>query len=276
MRFWVVKGRPSRNDLREMLAPGRVEPWVTRRPPRAWEPGDGVFVWEAAPRLRVVGLAEVKEVHARNDGGETFFDLTYLTGVFDAPLTLEALRGDAEMATASFLKAGAAGTVFPLTTMQADRLLRLAKEGNVSARSVDWGAEPTQPEVELPTRALSIKQPWAELILRGNKTIEVRSRRTLIRGRVQIYASLGDVAPQTEARVLKVYGVDAREQPRGVLVGTLEIADCRPLQVSDSTAAGFQVEQGTTEYAWLLENPRRAKQLVKPKNHPQPVFFRPF
>jgi predicted RNA-binding protein with PUA-like domain len=152
MRFWVVKGRPSRNDLREMLAPGRVEQWVTRRPPRAWEPGDAVFVWEAAPRLRVVGLAQVKKVHTPNGDGETFFDLTYLTGVFDAPLTLEALRGDAEMAAASFLKAGAAGTVFPLTTKQADRLLRLAKEGNVSARGVEWGAEPAQTEVELPTR----------------------------------------------------------------------------------------------------------------------------
>ena len=259
-----------------MLAPGRVEQWVTRRAPRAWEPGDAVFVWEAAPRLRVVGLAQVKKVHTLNGGGETFFDLTYLTGVFDAPLTLEALRGDAEMAAASFLKAGAAGTVFPLTTNQADRLLQLAKQGNASARGVEWGAEPTQPDVGLPTRALSIKQPWAELILRGKKIIEVRSRRTHIRGRVQIYASLGDVAPDTDARVLKVYGVDAREQPRGVLVGTVEIADCRPLRVSDSPAAAFPVERGTTDYAWLLENPLRAKQLVKPKNHPQPVFFKPF
>ena len=206
MRFWVVKGRPSRNDLREMLAASRVGQWVTRRPPRAWESGDAVFVWEAAPRLRVVGLARVKKVHAPNGDGETFFDLTYLTGVFDAPLTLKALRGDAEVGAASFLKAGAAGTVFPLTAKQAHHLLGLAKQGNVSARGVAWDAEPTQPDVELPTRALSIKQPWAELILRGKKTIEVRSRRTHVRGRVQIYASLGDVAADTEARVLKFTG----------------------------------------------------------------------
>jgi hypothetical protein len=104
----------------------------------------------------------------------------------------------------------------------------------------------------------------------------VRSRRTHIRGRVQIYASLGNVAADTEARVLKVYGVDAREPPRGVLVGTVEIADCRALKVTDSLAAAFPVERGTTDFAWLLANPLRAKQLVKPKNHPQPVFFKPF
>src|SRR5688572_21152433 len=41
-------------------------------------------------------------------------------------------------------------------------------------------------------RALSIRQPWAELILRGIKTIEYRSRPTRIVGeRFWIYASKG-------------------------------------------------------------------------------------
>lgn len=38
-------------------------------------------------------------------------------------------------------------------------------------------------------RALSIRQPHAEAILRGTKTTEYRSKATKIRGR--IYASLG-------------------------------------------------------------------------------------
>ena len=42
----------------------------------------------------------------------------------------------------------------------------------------------------LPMRALSIRQPYAELILRGVKTIEYRSRRTRIIGeRFYIYAA---------------------------------------------------------------------------------------
>ena len=37
--------------------------------------------------------------------------------------------------------------------------------------------------------ALGIRQPWAELILRGVKTIEVRSRDTDVRGPIYIYAT---------------------------------------------------------------------------------------
>ena len=38
--------------------------------------------------------------------------------------------------------------------------------------------------------AISIRQPFVEMILRGNKTIEYRSRKTNIRERVYLYASL--------------------------------------------------------------------------------------
>ena len=37
--------------------------------------------------------------------------------------------------------------------------------------------------------ALSVRQPWAELILRGDKTVEFRGRPTRRRGRVYLYAS---------------------------------------------------------------------------------------
>jgi len=40
------------------------------------------------------------------------------------------------------------------------------------------------------TRAISIRQPWVELILQGTKRTEYRSRPTNIRERVYIYASL--------------------------------------------------------------------------------------
>jgi hypothetical protein len=37
-------------------------------------------------------------------------------------------------------------------------------------------------------RALSVRQHWVELIVLGHETIEVRSRRTNVRGRVYVYA----------------------------------------------------------------------------------------
>src|SRR3954466_10018261 len=43
-----------------------------------------------------------------------------------------------------------------------------------------------------PMRALSIRQPWAELILRGVKTVEYRSRPTHVVGqRFWLYAARG-------------------------------------------------------------------------------------
>jgi hypothetical protein len=51
-------------------------------------------------------------------------------------------------------------------------------------------------------RALSIRQPHAEAIMRSVKTIEFRSRATRIRGRVYIYAGLGRYSAREEARML--------------------------------------------------------------------------
>ncbi len=113
-------------------------------------------------------------------------------------------------------------------------------------------------------RAISIRQPHIEAILRGKKKIEYRSRPTKVRGRVYLYASLGRDSDKDEAEMLSQYAIrdlTAEELPRGVLVGTVELYDCTERQ---------------GEYQWHLRNPRRAKRLMKPKNHPQPVWFNPF
>jgi hypothetical protein len=109
-------------------------------------------------------------------------------------------------------------------------------------------------------RALSIRQPDAEAIMRGAKTIEYRNRPTHVRERVYIYASLARYGADEEAEMMAEYGIDDRtcdELPRGVLVGTVELYDC-------------------DERAWYLRDPERAQELLKPKNHPQPVWFHPF
>ena len=53
-----------------------------------------------------------------------------------------------------------------------------------------------------PTYALSIKQPWAALVVAGRKTIEVRKWATAIRGRVMIHAArLSDDRPEGWAAI---------------------------------------------------------------------------
>jgi ASCH domain len=111
-----------------------------------------------------------------------------------------------------------------------------------------------------PMRALSIRQPHAEAILRGIKRIEYRSGPTKVRGRVLIYAGLGRYPAADEAEMLREYGIrDAAcdDLPRGVLVGTVDLYDC-------------------DDGEWHVRDPQRASKLVKPKNQPQPVWFNPF
>jgi hypothetical protein len=125
-------------------------------------------------------------------------------------------------------------------------------------------------------RALSIRQPWAELILLGHKTIEVRSLRTNIRERVYIYAGRNRIAAAREAQIAAKFDIDVDRLPRGVLVGTVEIAGCRPLKLKDSKMACFKIDEAEGAFAWLLERPERAARLRAPKKQPQPVFFYPF
>ena len=106
-------------------------------------------------------------------------------------------------------------------------------------------------------RALSIRQPYAEEILRGWKPYEQRFQPTNVRGRVYIYASLtlGDCGYAELHRILHTL-------PRGKLVGTVEIVACEDL--------------GDETFAWWLANPKRLRRPVKPLTHPQPVWFYPF
>ena|GEM_PF-1158379 len=111
-----------------------------------------------------------------------------------------------------------------------------------------------------PVRALSIRQPHAEAILRGVKMIEYRSGPTKIRGRILIYASLGRYSAKDESAMMADYGigdVGCGDLPRGVLVGSVELFDC----------VGGD---------WHVRKPERAEKLVQPTKQPQPVWFYPF
>jgi len=111
-----------------------------------------------------------------------------------------------------------------------------------------------------PTRALSIRQPHAEAIMRGKKKIEYRSAATKIRGRIFIYASLRRYGKVDEKDMMAQYGIKdvaCDDLPRGVIIGTVDLHDC-------------------DEGDWYLKSPERAKRLRKPVKQPQPVWFKPF
>lgn len=116
---------------------------------------------------------------------------------------------------------------------------------------------------DLPDRALSIRQPWAFLIVNRWKPIENRSRRTHYRGPVAIHASLtgeDDVWLDLVAGRHPVTGdklsfsIDTGHKLRpagseyGGIVGVADIVDC----VEESNGDWF-----VGPYGYVLANQRR-------------------
>ena len=109
-----------------------------------------------------------------------------------------------------------------------------------------------------PLRAISIKQPFAEQIMRRLKKHEYRSRPTKITGRVYVYASL---RPRLDVD-WKGIKRGPSGPPLGMIVGTVEIVGWR--------------KERSGRFAWVLKAPRRLRTPVSPRAHPQPVWFYPF
>jgi hypothetical protein len=76
-------------------------------------------------------------------------------------------------------------------------------------------------------KIISIRQPWATLIVRGIKDIENRSWATRYRGPVLVHASLRR-SPHSLADIARQFGIDLPkvELPLGGIVGTTNIIDC--------------------------------------------------
>ena len=81
--------------------------------------------------------------------------------------------------------------------------------------------------------ALSIKQPWATLVVHGLKTVEVRRWPTARRGRILIHAArVPDERPQGWAHLSRELEPLARQL--GGIVGAVELADCVSYRNADA------------------------------------------
>jgi hypothetical protein len=143
-------------------------------------------------------------------------------------------------------------------------------------------------------RALSVRQPYAELILRGIKTAELRSRGTRIVGeRFYLYASRkkwsvaggrwpvkawsADLSVGTppgwmvelaaQVKLIEPELLRGAPLPTGLIVGTAVIEKVIPPSRDDGPAGLFR---------WQLADVRRIATPRKPTGHPQPVWFVPF
>lgn len=94
-----------------------------------------------------------------------------------------------------------------------------------------------------PPKAITIKQPWASLIMAGLKDVENRTWKTNFRGTVAVHAGSG-IAKDAMAE----HGRLVSQYPAGAIIGTVEIVGC----VTDS-ASEWAMEG---HYHWILANPR--------------------
>lgn len=124
--------------------------------------------------------------------------------------------------------------------------------------------------------ALGVRQPWVELILRGIKTIEVRSQNTQQRGTIYLYASkkLSDL-PGCED-LARQNGFDLDVMPRGMVVGTVDLVSSEPCRSRDATAACVSRSYLDGHFSWRLENPQRLAEPASVKHVPYGIWFYPW
>lgn len=124
--------------------------------------------------------------------------------------------------------------------------------------------------------ALGVRQPWVELIIRGIKTIEVRSLDTQVRGMIYLYASkkFSDLPAASDAA--REHSLDWDSLPLGLLVGSVELHATSPAIASDAGAACVPAAILKEHYAWHLRNPQRFDEPLTVGFLPYGVWFYPF
>lgn len=124
--------------------------------------------------------------------------------------------------------------------------------------------------------ALGIRQPWVELILRGCKTIEVRSQPTNIRGTIFIYAARKHATSPDANTACVAHNLNIDDLPTGLIVGQVDIVDVRAATPVDTDAACVSSALLENQYAWTLANPVRYETPLRPRFLPYGVWFYPF
>jgi hypothetical protein len=108
--------------------------------------------------------------------------------------------------------------------------------------------------------ALSVKQPWATLLVHGLKTVEVRRWPTARRGRVLIHAS---GAPDERPEGWALLPEELREAARlsGGIVGAAELTACLAYHTAEAFAADRDRHrndpgwfQGPVLYGFVFDN----------------------
>jgi activating signal cointegrator 1 len=125
-------------------------------------------------------------------------------------------------------------------------------------------------------KALTIRQPWASLIVLGAKSIETRSKPTSYRGELAIHAARTFGPRERHAAgcavplpFLQAAGLDPDDLPRSAVLGTVILWDCKPVEELYDFLHGragarerMVGDYGPGRWAWMLRDARPLPQPV--------------
>lgn len=104
-------------------------------------------------------------------------------------------------------------------------------------------------------KTLSLKQPFAELILQGRKTIELRKWNTKFRGEFLIHASKHPDEPS-----MKKFNFKPDELPCGAIVGKAELIDVKDYSLTKDFDEDKDKHLATSDwggFGFILKNAKR-------------------
>ena len=104
-------------------------------------------------------------------------------------------------------------------------------------------------------KVLTIREPWASLVINGYKKYEFRSWKTNYRGKLLIHAALG-----TDKDVISRFYDYNLDYTNGTIIGECDLVDCilvdkefsDELRMIDSNV--YANSNYNEKYAWKLEN----------------------
>jgi len=116
-------------------------------------------------------------------------------------------------------------------------------------------------------KAITICQPWAEMIARGVKRIENRTWPTAYRGPLAIHAgkSLAWLKRENAAEWIDRYGValpQAGEMAFGAFIAVAELVGCVPVDELPAELEDHPFAEGP--WCWILANVRRIEPIICP------------
>lgn len=124
--------------------------------------------------------------------------------------------------------------------------------------------------------ALAVQQPWADLIVSGRKTVEVRSSPVQLRGAIYIYASKRLSVLADALQIAERLKLDFEALRRGCVLGVVKLTACRLAEERDASAACVDVSTLRGMYAWEVSEPTRFASPVTVETVPYGIWFYPF